>query len=74
MCSSAVEVSTDQSSYVVTEDVGQLEVWISVTSGQIAPGEELQIAVEVMDVNAIGELKNSVSSRIFISCDVCVIL
>ena len=52
--SPVVEISTDQTSYTVAEDVGQLEVWINITSGQKAPGQECHIEVEIVDGSAIG--------------------
>ena len=54
MCSPVVEVGTDQTSYTVAEEVGQLEVWISITSGRKAPGQECEIAVATVDGSAIG--------------------
>ena len=51
-----VEVGTDQTSYTVPEDVGQLEVWINITSGQKAPGQECEIEVVTTDGSAVGEL------------------
>ena len=51
-----MDVGTDQTSYTVQEDVGQLEVLVSITSGQKAPGQECQIVVVTTDVSAVGEL------------------
>ena len=53
-------VSTDQTIYTVPEDVGQLEVWISITSRRIAPWRECEIAVVTTDVTAVGEYKSAV--------------
>ena len=53
---SVVEVSTDQPSYTVLEDIGQLEFWINITSGQKAPGQKCQITVATIDDSAIGWL------------------
>ena len=50
------EVGTDQLYYIVPEDVGQLEVWINITSGQKAPGQECVIEVATTDGSAVGEL------------------
>ena len=55
VCSPVAEVSTDQPSYTVPEDIGQLEVWISITNGQKAPGQECQIAVVTINDNATGK-------------------
>ena len=55
-----MEISTNQPIYVVPEDIGLLDIWISVTSGQIAPGQEWQFTVETANGGAIGELKGSV--------------
>ena len=49
-----MNVGTDQTSYTVSEDVGQLEVQISITSGQIAPGQDCQIQVTTTDDSAEG--------------------
>ena len=57
MSSPVAEVSTDQLSYTVPEDVGQLEVWINITNGQKAPGQECRIAISTIDGTATGELK-----------------
>ena len=57
VCSAVVNVGTDQTSYTVHEDVGQLEVLVSITSGQKAPGQECQIVVVTNDVSARCELK-----------------
>ena len=54
--SPVVEVGTDQLSYTVPEDVGELEVWINITSGQKAPGQECEIEVETTDGTAEGKL------------------
>ena len=56
MCSSAVNVGTDQISYTVLEDAGQLEVTIRTTSGQMVSGLECQIEVVTNAESAIGEL------------------
>ena len=56
MCSTVAEVGTDQTSYTVPEDVGQLEVWINITSGQKAPGQECEIEVVTTNGSAVGEL------------------
>ena len=53
----AVDVGTDQTSYTVHEDIGQLEVLVSITSGQIPPGRECRILVVTNGVTARGELK-----------------
>ena len=50
-------VSTDQTSYTVAEDVGQLEFLVSITSGRIAPGRECEIVVTTNDGSAEGEFK-----------------
>ena len=55
-----VEVGTEQTSYTVPEDIGQLVVQISITSGQIAPGQECRIVVVTADVSAEGELRITV--------------
>ena len=55
--STVVNVGTDQTSYTVSEDVGQLGVRIAITSGQKAPGQECQIEVETTDSSAISELR-----------------
>ena len=57
MCSTVANVGTDQTSYTVFEDVGQLEVQISITSGQKAPGQECEIQVTTTDGSAVGELE-----------------
>ena len=57
MCSTVADVGTDQTSYTVDEGVGQLEVWISITSGQKAPGLECQIQVVTRNESAVGELR-----------------
>ena len=56
MCSAVADVGTDQTSYTVPEDVGQLEVLINITSGQKAPGQECLIEVVTTDGSAVGEL------------------
>ena len=60
MCSTVVYVGTGQISYTVREDVGHLEVWISITSGQKAPGQECEIVVVTTNGSAAGELNISV--------------
>ena len=50
-------VGTDKTCYTVPEDLGQLEVWLSITSGQKAPGQDCQIKVTTTDGCADGELK-----------------
>ena len=57
MCSIVVDVGTGQTSYTVPEDVGQLEVWISITSGQKAPGKKCEIVVVTTNGSAVGELE-----------------
>ena len=59
-----MEVSINQPSYSVSEDVGQLEVWINITNGQLAPDQECQIAVITADSSAIGELGVLVSKEV----------
>ena len=54
------DVGTDQTSYTVLEDVGQLEVWISITSGQKASGQECEIVVLTTNGSAVGELNITV--------------
>ena len=49
-----MEAITDQPSYTVPEDVGQLEVWINITGGQLAPDDECRIAVVTADGSATG--------------------
>ena len=56
MYCTVANVSTDQTSYTVPEDVGQLEVQISITSGGKAPGLECEIFVTTTDGSAEGEL------------------
>ena len=51
-----VEISINQTSYTVSEDVGQLGVWISITSGEKAPGQECEIEVTTDDGSAQGKL------------------
>lgn len=51
-----MEVGIDQFNYTILEDVGQLDIWVSITSGQTAPDEQWQIVVETIDVSAVGEL------------------
>ena len=55
MCSLVVDIGTDQISYTVFEDVGQLDIWINITGGQIAPGQECQIEVRTTDDSAYGK-------------------
>ena len=50
------DVSTDQTSYTVLEGDGQLEVMISITSGQLVSGLECQIEVVTNAGSAVGEL------------------
>ena len=57
VCSPVAEVSTDRPSYTVPEDIGQLEVWVSITNGQKAPGQKCLIAVETVDGSAQGKLR-----------------
>ena len=57
MYSTVAEVGTDQLSYEILEDVGELEVWINITSGQKAPGQECEIEVETADGTAEGKLQ-----------------
>ena len=45
----------------VDESVGQLKVWINITTRQIAPGQECQIVVVTTAGTAVGELKNIAS-------------
>ena len=56
MCSTVVNVGTDQNSYTVHEDVGQLEVLVSITSGQIPPEQECRIVAVTNIHSAVGEL------------------
>ena len=51
------DVGIDQTSYTVPEDVGLLEVQLSITSEQMAPGQDCQIQVTTTDGSAEGELK-----------------
>ena len=60
MYCTVANVGTDQASYTVLEDVGQLEVQISITSGQKASGQECLIQVTTTDGSAEGELKITV--------------
>ena len=55
MFSSGVNVGTDQTSYTVGEDIGQLDIWINITSGQLAPGQECQIQVRTTNDSANGK-------------------
>ena len=55
MCSPVAVVSTDQSSYTVSEDVGQLEVWINITDAEVAPGQQFPIVVETTDETTLSE-------------------
>ena len=57
MCSPVAEVSIDETSYTVSEDVGQLEVRVSITNGQKAPGQECEIAIVTVGGTATGESK-----------------
>ena len=57
MCSTVAEVGTDQTSYTVPEDVGSLDFYVEITSGQKAPGQECEIAVVTIDGSAVGKLK-----------------
>ena len=57
MCSVVAYVDSDQASYMVPEDIEWLGVWINITSGQKAPGQECQIEVITTDGSAVGELK-----------------
>ena len=56
VCSTVADVGTDQTGYTVPEDVGQLEVQISITCGQKAPGQDCQILVTTTDGSAEGGL------------------
>ena len=64
-CFPVAEVGTDRPSYTVPEDVEQLEVWISITSGQKVPGQECQIVVATTDGTAEGELRGIVNSFMY---------
>ena len=55
LCSPVVNIGTNQSRYDVSEDVGQVNIVIMITSGQKAPGQECQINVTTTDVTATGE-------------------
>ena len=52
----AAEVSMNQPSYTVTEDVGQLEAWINLTCGEAIFDQECEIAIETVDGSAQGKL------------------
>ena len=52
-----VTVGTNQTSYTVPEGIGELEFQISITSRQIAPGQDCQIVVATTDGSAKGELR-----------------
>ena len=54
MISPVAEVGTDHPGYIVPEDDGQLEISISITSGQKAPGQECVIIVRTIDESAEG--------------------
>ena len=57
MCVPVAVVTTDQPSYTVSEGIGVLDVWISITGAEVAPGQEFQIAVETADGTTISELR-----------------
>ena len=56
LCFPVAEIGTDHSSYTVLEDVGQLEIWINITSGNKAPGQECEIEIISTDGSALGVL------------------
>ena len=56
-CSIVADVGADQTSYTVSEDVGQLRVQISITSEVKDPGPECQIVIITIDRTAVGESK-----------------
>ena len=57
MCSTVADVGTDQTSYTVHEDIGQLEVWIGITCGQKAPCQECDIEVVTTNGSAMGKFE-----------------
>ena len=74
MCSTVVNVGTDQTSYTVLEGVGQLEFHVLITNGEKAPGQECEIAFVTVDLEAVGELKITINFEFFTPLRPCIFM